>query len=1072
MKQKILSILLLCTLFIGAAYAQNKSVSGKVTDELGAALQNVTVVAEGTTSATQTDNYGNFRINAKEGSKLTFRLIGFTEQTISVGSSAIYTIQLESSIEGLDEVVVVGYGTQNKEAIVGAVASVSAKDIEKRPVSSVTAVLEGAAPGLQINNSYGEPGSSPNIRVRGYGSINGSSTPTYVVDGVVYNGNISDINPTDVESVSVLKDATSAALYGNRAANGVIVITTKKGRRGTAEISLNINQGLFSRGIGEYETLDPQQYMEAAWLGYRNQLMSQNPTWTQQQANDLTTSTLVPTILKTNIFTLPEDQLFDGNGKLLSNATIHPDYASDLDWFGPISRNGYRQDYQIGGRGGSEKGNFYFNLGYLSEEGYIKTSDFDRLSGRINAEVTPRSWIKAGFSANASHQLGNNTTGTGSGFTNPWLFARNIAPIYPIHQHDPITGEYLLDAQGNKMYDDGTNSRNQYLGRHVIWENELNMNKNKRNTIASQSYVDVNFLDNFTFSLLGDINLIYDENAVYNNALIGDGQGNNGRANRTIYNRKIYSLQQQLKYNNTFNGVHNVDVFVGHENYGNIYTYLYGFKNNETFAGKTDLINFTEITNLTESEYNDKSESYLSRLRYNYSEKYFVEGSFRRDGSSRLHPKNRWGNFWSIGGTWMASKESFLSDVSWLNTLKLRAATGVVGNLGSLGFFDYMALYAIGQNNNIAALYKSNNQNEDLKWEGSQSTSLAIEGKIFNRVNFTVEYFDKRSKDLIFNVNLPLSTGPTDNTVGYASIKKNIGDLVNKGLEVHVDADIIKNQDFTWNFGVNATFLKNKIVNLPEENKANGIISAPFKYMEGHSVYDYYLFQYAGVDMMTGQALYHANTDDYDPTAATGDWLPFQEEINGEMYTRNSTYAKREFSGSGIARVMGSLTTNLDYKNWSLSGLFTYSLGGKGLDYSYVSLMGVTTTPSAVHKDVLNSWNGIPEGMTETSENRINPNATPQINYTNSQYNNASTTTRFLMDNSYFVVRNVALAYRLPQNVAERIGLNRISCIASVENLASFTGLKGYSPQQTFGGYSENAFVPARTFSLGINVGF
>jgi len=1067
MKQKLLSILFLLTCTVGYTFAQSGQVTGKVTDSKGSALPGVTVISEGASSASQTDNFGHYETTGERGKKLTFKLIGYLEKTITISSTTV-DVQLEMSDIGLDEVVVTAYGVQNKEAITGAVVSVSAKEIEKRPVSSVTAVLEGTAPGIQVNNSYGEPGSSPDIQVRGFGSVNKSSSPVYVVDGVIFGGNISDLNPSDIESVSVLKDATSATLYGNRGANGVIVITTKKGNTGQPELSILANVGTFSRGIPEYDKLDAKQFMEASWQGYRNQLLTANSSWTLEQANAAANSGIISSVLKTNIFSVDDDKLFDANGKLNPEASIKAGYSDDLDWFDPITRNGLRQDYGLSGKGGSEKSRYFFSTNYLSEDGYIKYSNFDRLSARLNGDLTPRSWLKLGMSMNASHQLSNSTNGEGSGYTNPWMYARSIAPIYAIHEHDPVTGEYILDATQNKIYDDGALSRNQYVGRHMIWENELNENKGKRNTLNSQAFMNVKFLKNFSFDVLGDINLRYDETRTYNNAIIGDGAGNNGRASRTIYNYKNYTFQQLLNYNNSINGVHNIDAMLGHENYGNIYTYLYGYKTTETFAGQNHLANFNNITNLTDYEQNDKTESYFGRFRYNYDQKYYVEGSIRRDGSSRVASENRWANFWSLGGTWMLSKEKFLEDVSWINSLKIRAASGVVGSLVSLGFYDYMALYSLGQNSNLPALYQSNLANPDLRWEGSQSSSVALEGRLFNKLNFTVEYFDKRSKDLLFDVNIPLSTGSTE-TDGTAFITRNIGDLVNKGIEVSFDVDVVKKNDFSWNIGANATFLTNKILNLPEENKKEGILSDPFKYMEGHSVFDYYLRQFAGVDMLTGQSLYFADKEAYDPTDATGAWYAYQEEINGEIYTRNSSYAKREFSGSAIPKVMGAINTNLSYKEWSLSGIFTYSIGGKGLDYSYISLMSATG-PSSLHADVANSWTEAPAGMTETSADRINPNATPQINFTNSQYNNA-TSTRFLMDNSYFVIKNIALSYRLPKRLVERANLSRVSLILTGENLATFTKLKGYSPQQNFGGYSENEFVPARTISFGLNVG-
>ncbi|QQT31743.1 SusC/RagA family TonB-linked outer membrane protein [Sphingobacterium siyangense] len=1076
MKHKLLSIVLMSTaMSTTALYAQEIRVTGKVTSETGASIPNVTVLVKNGNKATQTDLYGNFTITAKSNDELLFRSIGYSDKSVSINGAKVLNIKLETSSTGLDEVIVTAYGKQNKEAIVGAVSSISAKDIEKRPVSSVTSVLEGSAPGIMVNNAYGEPGSTPSIRIRGFSTITGnnaSASPTIVLDGVEFQGNISDLNPADIESVSVLKDATSTALYGNRGSNGVIVITTKKGGAGSTELNFTTNQGLFTRGMPEYDRLDPKGFMEVAWQGLRNQyLWAPNNKLTVEQANAQASKNLIPTVLKLNIFDLADDQLFDANGNLSPNAKIKGDYASDLDWFAPVIRNGYRRDYNLNGRGGSEKGNYMFSLGYLGEDGYIKTSDFDRLSGRLSASVTPKSWITAGFSMNASHQNSNNTTGSGSGFTNPWGFARTIAPIYPVYLHDATTGEYVLDADGNKIYDSGETSRNQNVGRHFIWENELNLNKGIRNTLNSQAYVNLKFLKHFDFKVVGDINLRNDVTKSYNNAIIGDGAGNKGRASRTIYDYKNYTFQQQLTYTNTFSDKHNVDVFVGHENFKNWYNYLYGYKTNETFAGKPELINFSEITSLTDYQVERTFESYLSRVRYNYAEKYYVEGSFRRDGSSQVSPDHRWENFWSLGGTWMLSKENFIKDINWINTLKFRAATGVVGNLASLSEFDFMNLYAIGQNNNAAALYKSNIGNDALKWEASQSTSTALEGRLFNKLNFTLEYFNKTSKDLIFDVNLPLSVGAVDNSVGKATVKRNIGQLYNRGFEFSFDIDLIKNENFKWNFGANTTVLKNKITKMPSEYKETGLLSSPFNYKEGHNVYDYYLYQYAGVDMMTGQALYYADTERYDPTSTSGAWAPFQVEVNGKMYTRNASYAVRDWSGSAIPKLMGSFNNTFNYKNFNLSTLFTYSIGGKGFDYSYASLMGLSSTPSSVHADLANAWKEAPEGMTLTSPDRINRDAIPQVNYSNSQYNVSTVSNRFILNSSYLSLKNVALSYNFSKDLLTKLDLRRANVVFSAENLFTLTSLKGYNPQQSFNGTSDNQFVQYRVFSLGVTIG-
>ncbi|RYF24533.1 MAG: SusC/RagA family TonB-linked outer membrane protein [Flavobacteriales bacterium] len=1071
--KKLLQSLFILLFVATAAIAQNRTITGTVTSKQdGLPLPGVSVKVKGTNTGVATGSNGRFSISiGANATTLEISSLGFATQDITVGSSTVIDVSLETDSRDLNQVVVVGYGTQKKEAITGSVLAVSAKDIEKRPVTNVLAALEGMGTGLQISNSYGEPGSGPSIRIRGFNSINGNSSPLIVLDNVIYGGSINDINPNDVESISVLKDATSATLYGSRGSNGVILITTKRGKGATSTLNLTVNQGIYTRGIAEYDKVNTNEFMEVMWQGYRNQLLTNSTTLTPAQAGLNATANLVPTILKTNIYNLPDNALFDLNGKLLPNAQIKGTYAEDLDWFDPITRNGHRQDYNLSGQSGNEKSNLYYSVGYLGEEGYVTTSDLQRISGRVSGSTSPRKWIKTGFSINGGYQVGNYTTGSGSGYTTPWNYARNIAPIYPIYKHDLTTGDYVLDANGSRIYDNGEDSRLQYVGRHLIWENELNMDRTYQNSLNSQGFVELSFLKHFKFNTTASNLLRNTENRTYDNAIIGDGRGNQGRAARTIYRYNQSTVQQQLTFNKTFNNDHNVEVLVGHENYFHKYNYLYGYKTKQTFAGQVDMVNFSQITSLTDSQYDEAQESFLSRARYNYKEKYFVEGSFRRDGSSRLHPDSRWGNFWSIGGTWLASKEDFMASTKdYINDLKIRASTGRVGNIASVGLFGYMSLYTISQNNNIAALYKSQNGNPELVWEGQRATSAAIEGRFFDRMNLTLEYFDKGSDGLIFDVNQPLSAGATSTTSAVSTITKNIGKVRNNGFEISIDVDVLKKQDFKWNLGVNANILKSKIVELPEENRANGILNGSFKFMEGRSIYDYFLYQYAGVDMMTGQALYYADDAMFNPATTTGAHYPFLVNIDGVNYTRNAAYSKREYSGSAIPKVFGNFNTNFNYKNFSLSALFTYSIGGKGIDNSYMSLMSATSTPGALHKDILNSWNGVPEGMTATSPNRINRDATPQVNFVNSQYNNA-TSTRFLMDNSNFVIKNIAFGYTLPQNIVRKLDLSSVRLNILADNLATFTKLKGTSPEQGFNGISGNEFVPSRTFSFGINIG-
>ena len=1080
MKKIVLLLVCLCSA-IGIANAQVSTIKGTVTSsEDGQGVIGASVIVTGTNIGAITDFDGSFTLNSVPvGAKtVTVSCIGMSTKEIPVAPVLKIVLDVDSSL--LDDVVVIAYGTARKESLTGAVSTVKNADIAKRPVSSVASALEGASAGVMVNSTYGEPGSDPSIRIRGFGSINGTNAPLYVIDGVPFGGSISDLNPEDIESLTVLKDASSAALYGNRASNGVILITTKRAKSDRVLISASVKQGIYSRGIPEYDRLNADEFMETMFQGYANSLMTSNATKypTQAAAYAEAQKTLVSDVLGYNIYNKADDQLFDANGKLVSGASVLSGY-DDLDWYKYVERLGHRQEYNVSGQGATQRANFLFSGGYLNEKGYVTASDFERWSGRAKVDVQPVHWIKAGLNVSATAQTSNNTTDGTSSYANPFMYCRSIAPIYPVFAHDPSTGEYILDANGDKQYDGGDGTvtgviRKQFAGRHIVWERSLDMDQTKKYTINGQAFADIHFLKDFTLSIKGDVGYRQSFNRSYNNSTIGDGAGQ-GRAKRVIYAYSNYTFQQLLNWNHNFNG-HEIEALVGHENYSYNYTYNYQYKTGETFPQQYELINFAEINSDTGYTSGYTLESYLARVKYNYLNKYFAEASFRRDGSSRFSEANRWGNFWSLGGSWIISKEDFMKNISWIDSMKLRASYGEVGNDQSVGYYEYMALYSLTTNGEKGAAYLSQNENPDIRWESANTLSVALEGRLFDRFNFNIEYFDKTTKDLLFDVKLPISVGSTGGADSSSASKTmNIGSIANRGIELTFDADIIQGKNFNWNVGLNATFLKNKILTLPEEDRENGIISGTKKYVEGGGIYDFWMYQFVGVDQMTGNSLYLIDDENYyileenktdDKKALDSQYAVV---IDGKEYTTYTTYAKKDWAGTSLPTVFGSFNTSFRWKNFSLSALFTYSLGGKCLDYSYQSLMQMSGTPYALHKDILKSWSGVPDGMTETSANRIDPNGIPVVDFTRSTYNNA-TSTRFLHDASYLVIKNIALNYNFPKRWIQKANIQNLSVSLAVDNLATFTSLSGMNPQQGFNGLVDNYFNTARVFSLGVNL--
>ena len=1126
------SLLLVCTAALAQVTISGTVVSASDNEPIIGA--SVTVV--GTKAGTATDLDGRFTVSVpNNNSQLNISYIGMTPMTVKAQDGMV--VEMHSNTQDLDEVVVVAYGTAKKSELTGAVSQVTSQQIEARPVTSVTSALEGTTTGLVVNSTYGQPGSDASIRIRGFASINGSNEPLYVIDGVPYGGNISDLNSADIESITVLKDATSAALYGNRAGNGVILINTKKGRNDkSVRINASAMLGTYNRGIPEYDRMNAFQWMNAMMQSYAREIHAagnsgNNPDGTPKVMSwgDAITNAgkgIITDYLHYNIFNQPDEELFNGF-KLRDDAQIKGGLVDDLDWFKAAIRSGFRQDYTLSGDGGSKNANYYFGVGYTKEEGYTRESGFERLTGRARVNLEPKKWFKTGLTVAGTHQLTSYHSDDEDSYKNAFGYCRNIAPIYPVHLHDMDSpyGDYLLDEQGNLIYDSGDKfGRTQYSGRHYLWETELDMDKTYRNTLNGTGYMTFVLPYGFNITLNGDMNVRNTENRTYNNAIIGDGMGNNGRTKRTIYRYKNYTFQQLLNWNQTYADRHAIEVLLGHENYYYKYNYLYGFKANQTLAGHTDMINFADIQNLYDYENNDRKESYLGRVRYVLDDKYAFEGSFRRDGSSRFHPDHRWGNFYSLGASWALSREEFIRQYEWINNLKFRAAYGEVGNDRAADYYSYMALYDITVNGGMGALVKSQLTNELLSWESVKNLSVGLEGRLFNRLNFSIEFFNKASHDLIFNLNQPLSAGATSTSSAVSQVQVNLGNMVNRGFEFSADADIINVNDFRFNLGVNLTFLKNKITKMPdiynvggEKDEYNaGLQSGQYNYREGKSMYSYYTYTFKGIDDMTGKSLYAFNDHDYyvpgmlfqgmdvdamseeDYKALVGnrDAIPEGEYviIDGNTYVyKPATYGKREWHGSAVPKFYGSFNPTIDFKDFTLSGIFAFQLGGKCIDWTYQSLTSMGGTPSAIHADMVNAWTKDLDGTVTTytddqikemtvsddfqnayvnyPANRLDPNGTPAVYSGDNSFNSAASD-RYITSSNYFIIKNIGLTYRLPRVILKKIGFTNISVNATIENLYTKTARKGMNAQQNFSGYVGDYMVTPRVFSFGVKLGF
>lgn len=1100
----ILMAVLACTF---SAMAQTRTVSGIVKDAANdEPLIGVTVVPVGGGQGVATDIDGRFSLKVPATVKqLRFSYVGFNPATVVAKENM--EVLLTSTSENLDDLVVVAYGTQKKTSITGAISQVDAQEIEKRPVSSVSQALEGATSGITVTANYGQPGNDPTVVIRGVGTINGYTTPLYVVDGVPYNGKISDLNPDDIESMSVLKDAASSALYGNRASNGVILITTKKAKSDKVSFNFKTSQGWYVRGIPEYSRTNAEQFMKVEYQNQMNEQIANSYDGIFTKENMLAAhSTINESVLSdrlyTNIWDSKDNEIYSDIYGNLTSRVIKGTYAEDLDWWSQSTRAGYRADYNFSGSGSTAKSDYYFSLGYLKEDGFMDKSGFERLSGRGVINVKPVKWFKAGVNINASHQELHNSKGNGddnTSYVNPVYYARYMSPIYPVHLHDATTGEYSLDDAGKRQFDtgyheDGKPTRKQNADRHAIYENLLNEAKGIRNTINGVATAEVYFPYGITASVKGSINLRDVNTDEYSSAIIGDGKDDHGRFKRTSYRYNTWSFQEQIRWDYSFADKHFINLLLGHENYRYNYDYQYTFKKTESFADVTALSNFAVVNSATGYQNNYATESYLARIQYNYDDRYNIEASYRRDGTSRFHKDSRWGNFGSVGANWVFSNESFLEDSSWLNSGKLRADWGHVANDDGAGYYAYLSLYdtsSSGTNGGLPAYWYAQNGNPELHWETGESWGVALETRMFNRWNFSIEYYRRVNKDLLFDLYDPLSAGAQYPKYAESTKTVNLGKIENSGIEINTDVDIVKTKDWTFNFGMNLTTIRNRVVKLPKQNR-DGIIQYNQNIKEGHSRYSWYTYHYEGVDQMNGRALYTPDLTEYhidlgegqiyggsykkdddgnltEELASTA--IPEGEfvKIGDQYYVYNTNFGERKFRGKALPSVYGAFNPSVRYKNFSLSAVVTWSLGGKIIDYTYQSLMSVSSSANNYHKDILNSWYGVPEGMTEDSPNRISKDVNPAVMQSRSAYNNA-TSDRFLTSRDYIVLKNINFSYSLPKTFLNHIGVQNALLSFAAENVFTKTARKGLDAQQSLGGWQYNYIPSSRVFTFALSV--
>ncbi len=1071
--RKLLVALATFLCYAGPLLAQ-KTVTGRVTDDTGQPIPNATVQVKGTGIGTTTREDGTFTLTVPaNGNELEISTIGKAAQTVSIGNQNSFNVSLLPATASLDEVIVVAYGSQKKGTFTGSAAQVNAKQFENRPLSNALNALVGAAPGIQTTTPSGAPGSSPGIILRGFGSYSLSSAPLYVVDGAVYDAGFSNINPDDIETITVLKDASTTALYGSRGANGVIMITTKKGRKGRQSIMFKAQMGTSKPAIPAYPTVDAYQYFPLAWESYRNGL-HYGPTGAPLDSASMIATGLLPRITtganagnqrfrtgnfqdiyqvlgKYNPFNVGNTEIVGVDGRLNPNATLL--YPEDLDWLDQATRTGKRNEYSVVYTSGNDKSDLSGSFNYLKEGGWGLRSQMSRFSGRVNANVTPTNWFKTGFNL-AGNRSKFDYSSTG-GIVNPFYFARYIAPIYPVYMHEPGTGNYMLDALGARRFDYGNEAgygRPYNSGRHSIAEHLWNKENQVRDVLSARAYADVIFTPwlKFTTNISMDITNI--DGLSYQNPLVGDGYPA-GRLSRESSKESSHTFNQLVNFNKKF-GVHTIDALAGHENYQYEIVGIDGMRIGQSFDDVYVYENFGTINSLSSSISEASTEAFLSRINYDYDGKYLVSASLRRDGNSKFPKDLRWENFWSVGAAWRIDRERFFN-VPWVDMLKLRASYGYTGNANGLGNYPYQAGYDIGYDDDTrAGVIVASLASPQLTWETQKPLDLGVDFSMFKgRLSGTIGYFHRNSSGLIFAVPQPYQNGGTNG--GPYSVNQNIGAMTNNGVEVQVTGNIVRTRDFNWAVTVNATSYKNKLTKMPAETPA--LTSSPFKREVGKSIYEFYTRTFYGVDPADGQALY-LGVNSYN---AANTRLIDNGKGGHDTVTIDHNNARQDYIGeTSLPDVYGSIMNSFSYKGFELNFVLTYQLGGKVYDGVYASLMSTATAGGTYHTDIMKRWQK-PGDVTKV----------PRLDNTRStQYGAAST--RWLTDASYLSINNISIAYNLPQTIISRIGAAGARVFMSAENVHFFTKRKGMNVNGSFAGTTSDSYDAARVINAGITLNF
>jgi len=1049
--------LLLCA---GPASAQ-KRVTGRVLDSAGQPVEGASVRVEGGKGVAITDEKGNFTLQSVPASakhlKVTY--IGKLPQTVSIAGNVRVVMQDNENM--LDEAIVVGYGTVKKGDFTGSVSAVKGKELEKLQVSNVSKALEGAMPGVQLTSSTGQPGSRANIYVRGIGSINANSAPLIIVDGAPYEGSLNTLNPNDIESINLQKDASATSIYGARGSNGILYITTKKGRPGKTRVSVDAKWGWNDRGVSPYETVKGEgDFYELMWESIYNRQKNQLGM-SELDARIFASQNLVKELGNYNTFNVADNALIDPmTGRITPGAALlwHEDWSEE-----PFVK-GLRQEYNVNVSGGNDRTSYYMSFNYLNDKSYVRNSDFDRMSGRLKLDHQAFEWLGLGANVNYSRTKTNGLSMTSGKASNLFAFSQYIAPIYPVYRHG-ADGSLVLDESGNPQFDLGNQdgrTRLYSLTRNPMVEIFNNTNETLTDALGIRGYADVKLpLKGLTFHA----DLAMDNFASYGDRfsapITPDAATVNGYGTKTSSRTHVINLTQRLNYEREFAKKHNVSLMAAHETKSENGKGLAAYRSQFYLPENNFSYSLTNQADPASSDDSYHLESYLGRAEYSYDHRYSLSATFRRDGSSMFAPERRWGNFWSVGAAWNMGEEVWFKSALGrvVNDAKLKVSYGTQGNDGILDsdgyriYAPYLDHYTI-ENSGTAespefSVVRSYRGNRDITWEKSKTFNVGIEAGLFGRrLTFEFDYFVKNTDDMLGWHTLPLSGGEPNR------ILTNEQAMRNTGVELMLNGVLWQSKDIRWTATLNLTHYKNELTRLQNGRPAEGYQSGNYWRKKGGSLYDWYMVRYAGVDAQTGDALYYTDVEETDDEGNT-------YTVIGTT-TDASTATKYQLGKSSLPKVYGGLSTTFEGFGFDLTVSTAFSIGGYTYDSSYSSLMA-GGNGQTFSTDIYKRWQK-PGDVTDV----------PRLEGGSFRPTGGVTNDRFLIRSDYFSVRNVMLGYTLPQSLTQHVpGLASVRVYAVGDNLFLGSKRKGLDPRQSINGAVDtNSYSALRTISFGVSVNF